>query len=241
MNRFGNSVCIAGTDTDIGKTVAAAAVLCALRGHGIDAVPMKPVQTGAASDGNRLVSPDLRFCTAMAGLNPDPREEALMAPYLFEPACSPHLAAAGCGREISFAHIVESLAALLERRQGVVVEGAGGLLAPLSEEKTQLDLIARLDLPVILVARPGLGTINHTLLSLHELDRAGLRVLGVVFCETQPTQWGEIEKENRRIIERMGETAILGRIPFLAGLTDGRVAPQEFRQSATEHLHLPLD
>jgi len=238
MNRLGKSVSIAGTDTDIGKTAAAAAVLCALRGRGIDAVPMKPTQTGAALEGKRLVSLDLRFCTTMADLMPDPAEEALMAPYLFEPACSPHLAAAASGREISFAHIAESLARLLEKRQSVVVEGAGGLLAPLSEEKTQLDLMAQLDLPVILVARPGLGTINHTLLSLRELERAGLRVLGVVFCETQPMEWGEIEKDNWHTIERMGKTRILGRIPFLPGLTEGRIAPADFRRLATQHLHL---
>ena len=167
-----------------GKTVAAAAVLVSMRAAGIDAVPMKPVQTGAIVQGSVLQSPDLEFCLRMAELRPDAGELQDMVPFIYEPACSPHLAAAKAGREISLDRIIEAFHRLVQRHERVVVEGAGGLLAPVSGDKTMIDLMAMLGLPVILAARPGLGTINHTLLSIRELERSGLELLGIIFCET---------------------------------------------------------
>ncbi len=84
---------VTGTDTGVGKTVVAAAILRTWREMGVDAVPMKPVQTGCAGRGRRLVAPDLDSCLRVAGLRADPDEYALMAPYRYRPACSPHLAA----------------------------------------------------------------------------------------------------------------------------------------------------
>ena len=229
---------ITGTDTDVGKTVAAAAVLVSIRNLGIDAVPMKPVQTGSIRRGDNLESPDLEFCLRMAGLHTDGEELRQMAPYLFEPACSPHLAAAKEGLEISFDRIAEAFAGLLERHEYVVAEGAGGLMVPVAGDRTMLDLMVLLGLPVILVARPGLGTINHSLLSLRALQRAGLKVLGVVFCETRAAPWGEIEEDNRKTIERIGKTRILGRIPYIAGIGEGDVSIAEFHRIATTCLNL---
>ncbi len=230
---------ITGTDTDVGKTAVAAAVLTLLRGRGIDAVPMKPVQTGAVRVGGRMTSPDLDFCFRMAGLEAAPEEYADMAPFLHEPACSPHLAARKAGLEISLERIEEAFRELLESHESVVVEGAGGVLVPITRDKTMLDLMALLGLPVILAARPGLGTINHTLLSLREMERAGLTVLGVVFCETKAAEWGEIEDDNWKTIERMGKTPVLGCIPYMEGLGDGRVSPDAFRMNACGKLRLP--
>src|SRR5208337_1480286 len=137
----GKGVFITGTDTDAGKTIAAAAVLVSMRASGIDAVPMKPVQTGGLGNRDRqpgpeLQSPDLTFCLRMAELRPDPEELQDMVPFIYEPACSPHLAAAKTGREISFDRILEAFRSLLRRHERVVVEGAGGLLAPITGSKT---------------------------------------------------------------------------------------------------------
>lgn len=241
MSQFGRGVFITGTDTDVGKTVTAAAVLVAARRQGIDAVPMKPVQSGAVCRDGVLTSPDLQFCLQMAGLPYPPADAGTMVPYLFEPACSPHLAAAECGCEISFERIGEVFEQLLQHHAAVIAEGAGGLLVPLGGDGTMLDLMVLLKLPVIVVARPGLGTINHTLLSLRELRRKGLPVLGVVFCETASMCWGPIENDNWRTIERLGEIPVLGRIPFLPGLAEGRVAPQDFRDLAIRYLQLPFE
>ena len=224
----GNGVFITGTDTDAGKTVAAAAVLVSMRAAGIDAVPMKPIQTGWAMLDGIPQSPDLEFCLRMAGLRPDPEELQDMVPFIFEPACSPHLAAAKAHREISLDRIFEAFNSLLGRHDKVVVEGAGGLLVPISGDKTMVDLMAMLQLPVILVARPGLGAINHTMLSIRELERSGLTLHGLIFCETTDTGWGEIEHNNVETIARMGKARVLGRIPHMRALT--HMHPESFRK-----------
>lgn len=226
-------VFITGTDTDAGKTVAAAAVLVSLRTGRIDAVPMKPVQTGAIVQSSPWQSPDLEFCLRMAELRPDADELQDMVPFIYEPACSPHLAAAKAGREISLERIVAAFHRLLRRRERVVVEGAGGLLVPITGDKTMIDLMAMLGLPVILAARPGLGAINHTLLSIRELARTGLELLGIIFCETSDTGWGEIEQNNVETIARMGKVPVLGRIPFIPGLADG-ISPDVFRRYSAQ-------
>lgn len=239
MNEIGQGVVITGTDTGVGKTVAAAAVLVLLRNAGLDAVPMKPIQTGGVLRDGRWTSPDLDFCLRMAGLSPEAEEYGLMAPYVYEPACSPHLAAAKSGEPISLDRVVDAFAELRGRHECVVAEGAGGLLVPIDGATTMVDLIARLALPVVLVARPTLGTLNHSLLSLREMQRRGLRVLGLLFCESQPTTWGEIELDNRQTIEKLGSTHILGRITYMPGLEQSNVSPEIFRRTATQHLHLP--
>ena len=214
----GKGVFITGTDTNAGKTVAAAAVLVSMRASGIDAVPMKPVQTGGVLHGGALQSPDLSFCLRMAQLRPDPEELRDMAPFIYKPACSPHLAAAKAGREISLDRVLEAFRSLLRRHERVVVEGAGGVLTPVAANKTMIDLMAMLGLPVILTTRPGLGAINHTLLSIRELERSRIALHGIIFCETTGAGWGEIEENNVETIVRLGKVRVLGRIPYLADL-----------------------
>jgi dethiobiotin synthetase len=256
----GKGVFITGTDTDAGKTIAAAAVLVSMRACGIDAVPMKPVQTGGLGNRDRrpgsalsstapvrrdggaggwqgpeLQSPDLTFCLQMADLHPDPEELHDMVPFIYEPACSPHLAAAKTGREISLGRIFEAFHSLLQRHQRVVVEGAGGVLAPVSGNQTMIDLMTMLGLPVILAARPGLGTINHTLLSIREIQRSGLTLHGIIFCETTGAGWGEIEDNNVETIGRMGKARVLGRIPYMPELAEkNAISPQVFRRYSAQ-------
>lgn len=234
---------ITGTDTGVGKTFVSAALLSVLRSFGMDAVPMKPVQTGAKRAASRWCSPDLDFCLALAGLQPDPLEYARMAPYCFAKACSPHLAAAVAGkpavagtpavagRRIDFRHIKACLRALQARHAMVIVEGAGGVCVPIQGRQTMLDLMGALDLPVVVVARPGLGTINHTLLTLQGLRRAQVRVLGVVFNATAPGRPGYIERDNIKTIVRLGTVRVLGRLPFVPDLATRSV--DQFRRAVT--------
>jgi dethiobiotin synthetase len=231
----GKGVFITGTDTDAGKTIAAAAVLVWMRACGIDAVPMKPVQTGGVMQGGTMQSPDLTFCLRMAELRPDREELQDMVPFIYEPACSPHLAAAKTGWEISFDRILEAFRSLLRRHERVVVEGAGGVLAPVSGNQTMIDLMTMLGLPVILAARPGLGTINHTLLSIREIERSGLTLHGIIFCETTRAGWGEIEQNNVETIGRMGKARVLGRIPYMPELAEkNSISAQVFRRYAAQ-------
>jgi len=205
---------ITGTDTGVGKTLVSAVILSALHQAGIDAVPMKPVQTGCKSKKGRLIAPDLAFVLQLTGIKTAASEQHLMCPYRFKPACSPHLAASMAGKRISFSNVRKCFRKLASRHSMVIVEGAGGVLVPLNGKKTMLDLMKMLDLPVILVARPGLGTINHTLLSINKLRGAGLEVKGVIFNETQPGRPGFIEKDNVKTIAQLGKVRILGYIPF---------------------------
>jgi dethiobiotin synthetase len=208
---------VTGTDTGVGKTVVTAALLAMLRYEGLDAVPMKPVQTGCRRGaGGRLEPPDLDAALRRAGL---PRgseaERRYMCPYRFASPCSPHLAAQREGATISLARIARCFRALHRRHGFVVVEGAGGVLAPIGARRTMADVMERLRLPVVLVARPGLGTINHTLLSLRELRRRGILVLGVIFNCSRPSRRGYIERDNEETICRLGHVRILGRVPCL--------------------------
>jgi dethiobiotin synthetase len=218
---------ITGTDTGVGKTTLAAALLTVLRQRGVNAAPMKPVHTGCLRRGSRLIVPDLEFCLAAADLNPVPEERLWMCPYPLMLASSPHLAAQQARLHISKETIVRCFHKILRRYDTVLVEGAGGVLAPLSWRHTMLDLMKTLGLSVLLAARPGLGTINHTLLSLRELQRARLRVLGVVFVENRPGPQTLIERDNLRTVRRLGGVPLVVRLPYLPGLARGRATARE--------------
>lgn len=211
---------ITGTDTEVGKTVITAGLLRYLRNEGIDAVSMKPVQTGAERVGDGFRAPDLVQHHAAAGLRPAAAEVALMAPYLYEPACSPHLAGRLAGRYPDLAHIEECAAGLLAEHGFLLVEGAGGIMAPLDESTTMLDLMRALGFPVILVAHRGLGTINHSLLSLDALKAANLEVAGIVFNETQDVEEDFIRKDNPDAVQRFGQVEVLGNVDFLGAFDD---------------------
>lgn len=210
---------VTGTDTGVGKTVVAAGLVRACRRRGIDAVPAKPFQTGFAPTPGRAVG-DLAFCLAAAGLEPAADELALACPHIFEPACSPELAGRITGRFGDVKSAGRCVRDLAGRHDAVVVEGAGGVLVPINETETMLDLMHVLGLPVVLVARRGLGTINHTLLSLEALRGRGLCVLGVVLNGSAAGKSGFVEEDNPRAISTFGGTGVLGNVPKLPGLAD---------------------
>jgi dethiobiotin synthetase len=229
---------ITGTDTGVGKTALGALLLAELRRRGINAAPMKPVQTGCLrkpETGNlkleesefqvsrfksqvSLSVPDLDYSLSMASMEVDPETYKTMSPYRFEPACSPHLAAEMAGTEIDIAEMVIATRALISDYDFVITEGAGGVLVPLNPNETMLDLMQALKLPILLAARPGLGTINHTLLSIRTLRADGLDIAGVVFVASTDDASGFIEEDNVNTIEHFGKVSILGTIPYCAQL-----------------------
>ncbi len=219
------SVFITGTDTGIGKTVVTASLLVAARARGINAAPMKPVQTGCTRRGRQLLAPDLEFCLSAADLNPGPQERHSMCPYRYITASSPHLAAALAGAHIQKETIRAHFRKIREIYETIFVEGAGGVLVPIDGRNTMLDLMKLLKLPVLLVARAGLGTLNHTLLSVAELRRAKLKVAGIVIVQSTPGKQGAIEENNVRTIERLGRIPVLARLPFRRKLSSKEFAP----------------
>jgi dethiobiotin synthase len=213
-----SGIFVSGTGTGVGKTMITAGVLRYLLKQGAPAMVMKPVQTGCRRSPDGLLrAPDAEFVLRAAGVTADPETAAHIAPYCFEPACSPHLAARMAGQSITMVRILNSAEWLSRRYQPLVIEGAGGLAVPLNERELMLDLIAELALPVLLVGHSGLGTINHTLLSVEALRRRDIRVAGIVLNETQPVFPTEryIHDDNLRTIAEMGEIASVTRIPYL--------------------------
>lgn len=225
---------ITGTDTDVGKTALSALLLAEIRRRGINAAPMKPAQTGCstAATGARqealdksdpscpvpnapcLSVPDLDYSLSMASMDVAPDTYEKMSVYKFEPACSPHLAAEMAGTEIDIAEMVIAARAVADDYEMVLAEGAGGLIVPLNRRETMLDLMQAFKFPIILAARPGLGTINHTLLSIRTLRSEGLEIAGVVFVASTDAERTFIEEDNGTTIEQFGKIPILGTIPY---------------------------
>ena len=166
-------VFVTGTDTGVGKTVVSCALASGLRARGIDVGVMKPAETGVPKEGPL----DARALRAAAAVS-DPIE--LICPQTFALPAAPTVAAAHEGRSVDVAAIDAAYRALRERHRFLVVEGAGGLRVPAAEGLDMAGLAARVGLPVLLVARASLGTINHTLLTLESLRAEGLPLAGVV-------------------------------------------------------------
>ncbi len=182
---------VTGTDTEIGKTVFSAALTQALGAH-----YWKPVQAGLEEGG------DLSRVGKLAALS---RDRIIAEAYRFTTPCSPHLAA-----QIDGVRIDPDRLALPPQRP-LIVEGAGGALVPLNEDLLYADMFARWDLPVVVVARTSLGTINHSLLTLEALRSRGVSVHGVAFI-------GDPVEDSEATICRLGNVRRLGRLPFLATL-----------------------
>ncbi|MHB8968905.1 MAG: dethiobiotin synthase [Pirellulaceae bacterium] len=228
-----NGVFITGTDTGVGKTLVTGLLLRQCLQLGVDAVPMKPVQSGALLRKERLVAGDLETSLRLADGRMEPEDEADMAPYRFRHACSPHLAAELAGERIGVAKIVSCFRRLAKRHRLVLVEGAGGILVPLDRRRTMLDLAQALALPVLVVARAELGTLNHALLTVQALTGVGLNVLGIVLNRTRPGPRTYIERDNRKTLERMTGLPIFVEIPRLGGKgPGGPLAAREIDRAA---------
>jgi dethiobiotin synthetase len=197
---------VTGTDTGVGKTVVAAAIAAALRAAGTRVATFKPVVTGIdEADGSRAA--DHELLGRVAGLPP-----AAVAPVRLGPAVSPHLAAELEGVAIDAGALVAGARAAAEGADVVVVEGVGGLLVPLTRECSVRGLAVSLGLPVVVAARPGLGTINHCLLTLEGARSAGLDVRAIVLTPW-PEEPGVLERSNRETVHELGgvEVAVLPR------------------------------
>ena len=189
---------ITGTDTDIGKTYISKVLADSIsKRHQV--TYMKPIQTGCVRNAEgKLSAPDFDYVMSGSSVMTGPYDTHV--PYRFEPACSPHLAATLASETISLEYIRDCLHNLDSYEGITLVEGAGGVLVPLSQNMYTVDLIQHLQLPVILVTSPHLGTLNHTFLSIKELHAAGLTLAGVVLnnCRNVPENF--IYQDNRRMI-----------------------------------------
>jgi dethiobiotin synthetase len=189
---------VTGTDTGVGKTVVAAAICAALRERGTAVAAWKPVVTGTDDPGPA----DHERLGRATGADP-----AEVTPHVFGPAVSPHLAAEQAGRPLEPAELLASARAAANGVDLLVVEGVGGLLVPLTPGYLVRDLARELDLPLVVAARPGLGTINHSLLTLEAARAVALRVAGIVLTPW-PDEPSHMERSNRDTIARLGAVEV---------------------------------
>jgi dethiobiotin synthetase len=195
-----HGIFVTGTGTEVGKTVVAAAIARTRAAAGEQVRVFKPAVSGLDDPGET----DHALLRRASG---SPQSDAEIAPYRFGPPVSPHLAAALAGRDIDTVALEGAARSAGEGADFLVCEGVGGFLVPITETYLVRDLAVELALPVVIAASPGLGTINHTLLTLAAVRAAGLTVAAVVLTPW-PDEPSEMERSNRETIAALGETAV---------------------------------
>jgi len=268
MEEFKKRLFITGTDTGVGKTVVTAAIAGILTRKGYNTGVMKPVQTGCRRTENGLIGPDLEFLTRVVtdsrlwkskpgtaeqeitktvyrknaqGADPEAKIALPDAVYSFEPPVSPDLAARLAGQSILPDKIIKAYEQISAGHDITLVEGIGGLMVPLGDGYLVRDLILDMDIPVIIVARPGLGTLNHTLLTLETARNSDIDVVGVVVNGSSPDKAGLSEQYNPETIARLGRTKILGVLPFIPDLDVESGRPGKLIEIASSCLDLSVE
>ncbi|MCX7703824.1 MAG: dethiobiotin synthase [Planctomycetota bacterium] len=206
---------VTGTDTGVGKTVLSAALAAILQSRGVNVGVYKPVETGGGSDA--------LFLQKASGVT-DSIEE--IRRYYFSLPVSPHLAAKMNNTSIDIPLLVSGYNNLAGRHQFMIVEGAGGIMTPLTEKFLTVELITQLKLPVLVVTRPHLGTINHTLLTVRCAQAYGLTVKGFIVNYATQIEVGLAERTNPQEIERVSGVRCLGVVPYL-GYISPRIPDME--------------
>lgn len=218
---------VTGTDTDVGKTIVTAALAATLRAEGLNTGVWKPIQSGSllgsgATDAERLLK--------YTGI--DERPEAV-APFTFEEPLTPMLAAKHAGVTLSLKDLIAAGEPLIHRYDQLFIEGAGGVAVPLTEDTLVIDLISELRIPALIIARSGLGTINHTLLTAAFLRQHAIPIVGVIMNDSEYMEAHDDLSvgTNAELIERYGDLKVLGQFPRLHGEINTEVLIQTVRET----------
>lgn len=216
---------IIGTDTEVGKTTLAAGLMHLLMKGGCQAAYFKPVASGEVELNGARVPADAAFVRAASGFEGDWMETT---PFSFADEVAPHLAARIAGRVIDKKVILDTLAQLKARYDVIVAEGAGGLMVPLAEEGSlQVEWIREMGFSCLLATRAGLGTINHTLLTLRVAREAGLKVNGIVVNGAGDSL---VEQDNIRMIKKLSGVPSVFVLPRIEGLAAEKLNPGRLRE-----------
>ncbi|UCD66100.1 MAG: dethiobiotin synthase [Deltaproteobacteria bacterium] len=226
-----NTLFVTGTDTSVGKTYVCARLLEFFKDKGIQAGYQKWVATGTANG----LPEDLAICLGAAGISPKPEFVDQHVPYSFRFPASPHLAAAMEDRIVEPEVIIENYITLAGKYEYLIVEGVGGLMVPLRRDLLLADLLARLRPLTLVVARSGLGTLNHTLLTLEALRKREIPVLGVVFSDADTEEDERLVHDNMQTIEEIGLVRVLGRLQRHQENEQAKTAFVPFAQAILEH------
>lgn len=204
-----SGVFIAGTDTGVGKTTAVCVLGLLLKAKGIKVGVMKPVQCGGADA--KIMKETLGLETPLEDINP----------YMATEPLAPNIAFRRQKIDIQIPRIIAAYKKLREQNDLTLVEGAGGLMVPITDDYLVVDLIRDLDLELVIVSRLGIGTINHSLLTIEQARMRGIKIKGILFCETEAKERGVAEQTNPQTIGRLGKVHVLGMIPYLKELSEG--------------------
>lgn len=221
---------IIGTDTGVGKTIITAAIIKFAKFSGLKVCAMKPVETGCFKSKLKaqssklkkevLIPSDGMFLKEMAGMDDS---IDLINPVRFENPLAPFPASEIEGINVDIEYIKKAYSKLSKKYNVILVEGIGGLLVPLKKDYLLLDLIRDFGLPVIVVSRPGLGTINHTLLTVNYALKEGLTIAGVIINHTQLPDSSPAERTNPEVIRQLCPVPLLGIFPYLKELEAGAI------------------
>jgi dethiobiotin synthetase len=198
-------VFVTGSDTGVGKTVIAGAIAAAIKAHGLDVGVMKPVASGAKEIDGKLVSEDVVYLKKMVDSTDD---DDLVNPIRLKPPIAPTMAASKSGIPIDIDKVLKAYEELTNRHDFVVVEGIGGIMVPVDDTLFVADLVCKMDLPLVIVSRDCLGTINHTLLTVEYAKSRNIRIKGIIINMLKGDD-GFV-----REIEKYSSVPVLGTIPF---------------------------
>ncbi|MDC1141492.1 dethiobiotin synthase [Planctomycetota bacterium] len=226
---------ITGTDTGVGKTVVAAGLVLALKARGINVGYMKPIESGCPVLDGEVVPQDVRFIQEVTGV----RDELdLVCPYRLKAAAAPSIASRLEDVHVSIGYIIDQYFQLSLMHEFIVVEGCGGMMVPLNNNDLVTDLMLQLGLESLVVSAPGLGTINHTLLSTNMAKMLGIPLAGVVINGFGRTAIGLPERTNPDEIEHFGNVPVLGILPWLKDLDVSGLNPGSLLQEFTERIDI---
>ena len=201
---------ITGTDTGVGKTFVSAGLIRAVKEMGIDVCPVKPVESGCRLGKGGLVPADALRLLGASGVD---ESLDMVNPYRLRHPLAPSVAAEIEGVVISRKKIFSACNRLSDRYDLIMVEGAGGLMTPVYKKYLFLDLAADLGLPVVIVSAAGLGTINHTLLTIEAARSRGLKIVAVVINHAVKARKGPAERTNPGVIAGLGRVEVAGIVP----------------------------
>lgn len=217
---------ITGTDTGVGKTVITVALIKAISMLGQRACGMKPIETGCIKQGDVLIPSDGMFIKTIARMQENIR---YVTPFCLESPLAPMAASEIDGVSIDCDKILQVFKDLSKLYDVIVVEGIGGLLVPIKKDYFVLDLAKEFGLPVIVVSRPGLGTLNHTMLTVNYAIREGLDVVGIIMNFNHPPKETLAEDTNRDIIKQISPVPLIGVMPYLKDLESSTIEKAVFK------------
>jgi len=205
-----NGLFITGTDTGVGKTLVAGGIAAVLRGQGLKVGVFKPIASGCREDGI-LISDDTEFLALCADAD---YSLSVITPVTYKTPAAPVTCVQIEGRAIDYEEIVAAYTYLCENTDVVIVEGIGGAMVPIDAEHTVLDLAVEFNLPTVVVARPNLGTINHSLLTIQAVRNAGLPVAGLVVSGYNAFEANIAEETSPEVICEFSDTNLLSIVPY---------------------------